>query len=171
MENERNIIADEEVCNDEKERMEQQIAVLKKRVRLGRVREKTQKQELEELRAYVLGMSEKYTVEPDLHHCSRMYCEWKQRNVLVVGGHEAWQGKLREIFPNWKFAGNQKDISAQSLAGVKYIVCNTRILTQACYQKIQLLRNGEQKVLYVHSCSPERCMQELDRQIGLSEFV
>lgn len=147
----------------------QQIAALKKRVRQGRAREMAQKQELDELRAYVIGMSEKYAIETDFHHSERMYCEWKQRKVIVVGGPEVWQRKLREIFPAWKFVGAQRDVSAQCLEGRKYIVCNTRILTHACYRRIQTLRNREQMVLYVHSSVPERCLQELERQLCFAD--
>lgn len=144
---------------------ERQIEALKKRVRQGIIRETAQKQELDELRSYVIGMSEKYAIETDLNHTERLYCEWKQRNVIVVGGHEVWQRKLREIFPTWKFVSNQKDVSEECLAGRKFIVCNTRILTHACYQKIQRLRNREQKVLYVHSSDPTGCIEELEQQL------
>ncbi|MDO4331825.1 MAG: hypothetical protein Q4C58_03975 [Eubacteriales bacterium] len=167
MEKKKDVITSSLNCNNDSNGTERQIAALKKRVRQGRVREMEQKRELDELRAYVVGMSEKYTIETDLRHSERMYCEWRQRSVIVVGGHEIWQRKLQEIFSAWKFIGSQKDVSADSLKGKKYIVCNTGILTQACYQKIQMFRTEEQKVLYVHSGRPERCLQELERQLCL----
>lgn len=146
--------------------MEQQIAALQKQLQEIRCREQAQKQELAELRSFAFGLSQKYEIETDAVHQQERFCEWKARKVIVVGGHANWQGKLREKFPNWQFVGaNQKSVSPDCLKGKKFIVCNTELLTHACYYKILAARNRDQKILYVHSNNLEKCMQEMERQL------
>lgn len=146
--------------------MEQQIAALQKQLLEMRCREQAQKQELAELRSFAFGLSQKYEIETDAGHKQERFSEWKSRKVIVVGGHANWQGKLREMFPRWQFVGpNQKSVSPECLKGKKFIVCNTELLTHACYYKILAARNRDQKILYVHSNNLEKCMQEMERQM------
>lgn len=146
--------------------VEQQIAALQKQLKETQSREQAQKQELAELRSFAFGLSRKSETGTEKGQKREQFAEWKNRKVIVVGGHANWQGKLREMFPGWQFVGsNQKSVSPDCLRGKKFIVCNTELLTHACYYKILAVRSREQKILYVHSNNMERCMQEMERQL------
>lgn len=146
--------------------MEKKAADLEKKLQEVSCREQAQKQELAELRSFAFGLSQSAPADTDMIRRQERCQEWKNRKIVVVGGHDNWQGKLREMFPRWQFVGaNQKSISADCLKGKSYIVCNTELLTHACYYKILASRSRDQKILYVHSNNLERCIQEMERQL------
>lgn len=146
--------------------MEKQIAALRRQLQQESRRAETQEQELAELRSYVFGTGERYALETDVKKSQRQYREWRERNVIVVGGQESWQYRLRELFPNWQFiCGTQKNVAPEYLRGKKYIVCNTQALSHACYENILACRSREQKILYVQSKGMEQCLKELERQL------
>lgn len=146
--------------------MEKTQAALRDQIRQESETIEAQKQELSELRSYVFGTGERYAIQTDAAKSGRQYREWRERNVIVVGGHEGWQYRLKELFPNWQFVcGTQRNIAPEHFGGKKYIVCNIQVLSRACYDNILACRSREQKILYVRSSNMEQCLQELERQL------
>lgn len=146
--------------------MEKQMDACREQLRRESERAKALEQEVWELRTYVFGTGKRYAIQYDLKKKQRQYREWRQRNVIVIGGQESWQHRLRELFPNWQFVcGTQQNVVPASLAGKKYIVFNTKLLSHACYEHILALRTREQRVLYVESANMEQCLEELERQL------
>lgn len=124
------------------------------------------KQELEGLRSYVLGLSDRYQLKTDVPGGERRYREWKQRQVLVVGGQEKWQDRLRDYFPNWQFVGEDiRRMPPDFLREKKFIVCNVERLNRAGYLRLLAMRDPEQRILYVHGDGPQRCLEELEKQL------
>lgn len=148
--------------------MEKRMAALLERMRQESERLEAQKQELSELHSYMFTMGDRYAVEADVRKSGRQYREWRERNVIVVGGHESWQYRLRELFPNWQFVcGTQKNLAPERIEGKKYIICNMQALSRACYDNILARRNREQRLLFVNGENMEQCLEELERQLEL----
>ena len=121
-------------------------------------------QELQALRHYVHCLKEDTDVrEEPLAEATE---KWKNRKVLVVGGHIGWQNKLKEYFPDWQFTASERRIREDDvIKGKEYIICNTEILSHADYYKLVAARDKGQKLLYVHSNNLQRCMTELEGQL------
>lgn len=91
---------------------------------------------------------------------------WKEKKVLVVGGHANWQNRLREMFPKWQFVpAGQNKLESEMIRGKEWIICNTGILAHSCYYKVISEKKKNQKLLYVQSSNIRRCIMELEAQL------
>lgn len=91
---------------------------------------------------------------------------WKEKKVVVVGGHVNWQAKLKELFPNWQFLlAGQSALAGNMIRGKEIIIFNTMILDHSCYYKVISEKGKEQKLCYVHSNNIEKCIKELASQM------
>lgn len=98
---------------------------------------------------------------------SRCVEDWKKKKVLVVGGHVNWQNKLKELFPGWQFVdARRKTLDGDAVVGKDFIICNTETLNHACYFKLMAEKRKNQKLFYVRSSNIERCIWELEAQMG-----
>lgn len=165
IENEHIRIKEKEVCANralleqerEKENLCKQIEEQKQSI-------SKYEQELTELRNYVYILREKSNEEfekkqiifPDF---------WTNKKVIVLGGHNNWQRKLKEKFPQWQFLTvDKKTFSSEIIRDKDFIVCNTEILSHTAYYKMLASRSKHQHILFVHSNNIELCIQELNAQ-------
>lgn len=149
------------------EQARQQLQKSREQLQEVKVQLEQRKQELAELRDYVYQL----TKEPEevkegeaADDKYRMYL--KHRRVIVIGGHENWQRRFREYFPGWQFlSSNKNNYDAGCVRNKEIIIVNTAVLKHSSYYRIMSERSREQVVLYVHGNNPERCLEELERQL------
>jgi len=121
------------------------------------------------LRNYVYLISKgdsnkSYIKESDIDYVSRL-----GRKVLVIGGHDNWQSKLKIEFPDWTYLNSEnKTFSAASVKDKDYIICNTEVLSHAAYYKLMSIKEKDQKLLYVRSNNIDLVMEELALQLNAS---
>lgn len=160
-------------AEQEKKRMEetilQQEQEIKKLQKILREREKALQQSVQELsglRTYVYALTENWENVPEKK--SGKVDVWKEKKVLVVGGHANWQNKLRDIFPDWQFvAAGQNSLDGDVIRGKEWIICNTNTLAHSCYYKVISEKGKNQKLLYVRSSNIRRCIMELEAQLEM----
>ena len=121
------------------------------------------------LRNYVYLISKgdsnkSYIKESDIDYVSRL-----GKKVLVIGGHDNWQSKLKIEFPDWTYLNSEnKTFSAASVKDKDYIICNTEVLSHAAYYKLMSIKEKDQKLLYVRSNNIDLVMEELALQLNAS---
>ena len=143
---------------------EQQISKQQKLYEEQKVRLRQNMHELAALRSYVHSVREDGEELPQ--DATGKMEAWKDKKVLVVGGHINWQNKLKEIFPKWQFvAAGQKTVDNDIIKGKDCIVCNTEILSHSCYYKVIAAKDKEQRLFYVHNNNVQRCIMELEGQM------
>lgn len=123
--------------------------------------------ELIQLRNYIYKNSE-MEEEPDnkIFDFERMRKFWLEQSVVMIGGHENWQQKIRTAFPKWKYiTAGQASFSPEIISDKQYIICNTDVLAHSVYYKVIANRNANQILFYTHGRNVEKFLIELDRQV------
>lgn len=131
-----------------------------------------EKDELIGLRNFVYQMSEEPGKYREPESARTALDEFKKERVVVIGGHEHWRSKMKEIFPEGLFlAGNNNNFDAAVLRNKRYIIFNTDILKHSSYYRIVKEKKKGQRILYVHGNNVERCISELEKQIVNQQVV
>lgn len=147
-------------------KQEQELRKLQKQVTDQEQQIAEQLQELGEMRSYIYSLSENWEEENTEKRESPKVSGWKEKRVLVVGGHRNWQNKLRELFPKWQFiSAGQNNLDDDMIRGKDCIICNTEVLAHSCYYKVLSGRERRQKLYYVHSNNIQKCLKELEQQM------
>lgn len=147
-------------------KQEQELEKLKKQLDAQEEQGAEQLQELQEIRSYVYSLSESWEEKETGEPKEAELFDWKDKRVLVVGGHINWQNKMREMFPKWQFIlPGQNSLDGNMIKGKDLIICNTQVLAHSCYYKIVSGRERGQKLYYVHSNNIQKCLQELRLQL------
>ncbi|MBP3198630.1 MAG: hypothetical protein J6N21_16715 [Butyrivibrio sp.] len=119
------------------------------------------------LRNYVYLLSKddsdnESTKEPDID-----YTSWLGSKVVVIGGHDNWQSKMKAVFPDWTYLNSEnKTFSAAAIKDKDYIICNTEVLSHAAYYKLMSVKEKNQKLLFVRSNNIDLVMEELAMQLN-----
>lgn len=138
---------------------------LRRREESWEVQKRRQRQmarELEEIRKYLYQES----LEADCDAGDEWKKELKNSRVLVIGGHKSWQLGMRARFPDWQFfEAGKNNYNSGSIRGKDLIIVNTSMLKHSSYYRIVAERSENQKILYVNGNNPDRCIEELRRQL------
>lgn len=158
-------------CREAVRKKKEQIAAIGKQRAADR-------RELEELRRYVYAGAEKakeFTVDPIVSPHQRESGKdseqslkqiLSEREIVVVGGHENWQRRIREQFPGWQYLSAEKNnFDVRMIQNKSIIIINTLVLKHSCYYRLMAMRRPEQRVLYVNENNLERFLEELGRQL------
>lgn len=151
---------------------ELQIAKLKKQLETSETQLQEYTQELSALRSYVYLINDEHEDDEGKSstasfNMNKVVEAWKERKVLVLGGHSNWQGKLKEMFPKWQFlSARQSAQIGNVIAGKEIILCNTGFLDHPSYYKMISLKGKQQKLCYVHSNNMGKCLAELEAQLN-----
>lgn len=163
----------------------------------ARTRQETLKKELEELRRFVASTLEKAeSVQTESLRPESLRAESPQtespsgrpaknsrsplspdrrqslkalysQQVVVVGGHENWQRRVRARFPHWQYLPADKNhFDSRAIQNKKIIIVNTLVLKHSCYYRLMAQRRPEQTVLYVNENNMDRFLDQLGRQLG-----
>lgn len=90
---------------------------------------------------------------------------WLEQSVVLIGGHENWQQKIKTTFPKWKFVtAGQTSFSPDMISDKKYIICNTDILAHSVYYKVIANKTANQFLLYTHGSNLDKFLMELEGQ-------
>lgn len=87
-----------------------------------------------------------------------------QEDVVVIGGHDSWQNKLKEKFPKWQFIKGSERAWDSKKINKKYVIVNTTHLGHPTYYKVcNNLKN--QKLIYTGKVNIQQALQEIYTQL------
>lgn len=116
---------------------------------------------------YLLSANDTDSIAADTSYIN--YDNWSDRKVAVIGGHDNWQSKLKDEFPNWTYVRSEnKNFPAAAIKDKDYIICNTEVLSHAAYYKLISVKGKGQKLLFVRSNNLDLVMKELALQLDAS---
>lgn len=111
-----------------------------------------ERKELIALREYVYNMTEKEDAAPS-YTTAAMKEALTKKNILIVGGHSNWVGKLKNEFPNWKFVAPNvsNTVSVSLIQNADKVYFFTDTLGHSNYHKfLNSIREQEVPFGYIH---------------------
>ena len=123
--------------------------------------------ELAKLREYVYGLTEESMPDSPFDRESVVE-KLKEKKIVIIGGHENWLGKLKEMFPKWNYIG-ASEINGQierSLVQADMIYFFTDYLSHKTFNKyMDFIRGRGLNFSYVHSVNIEKNLRQMERDV------
>lgn len=87
---------------------------------------------------------------------------------VIIGGHERWQTKMKEVLPNsWRFINIGENINQDLILNSDYIFFNTNYLSHAIYYAVMgEARKRNIPVGYIKKTNETECLGEIIKQIS-----
>lgn len=149
---------------------EQKEKHFQKQIEISESKLQESQEVISNLKEYIYYLSEEHSEEYQVKNQEHREIDWAEKKVLVLGGHPSWHNKLRIYYPKWQFlCSEQKNQLSEVVKGKDYIICNTQMLSHACYYKLLACKEKGQKLLYVRHTNIEQGMLELERQLADSK--
>ena len=139
--------------------------------KIGRLEKEIEKQkrllrETAALRSYVyeLQVDVSDIVETHIYKWDELDSE----KVVVVGGTDSWQKRLKEKLPSWKFiSASQNNIDRHIIVSSKYVFFNTSFVGHSLYYSIvSMIQSSEgTKLCFINNNNIDRVHDEVLKQI------
>ncbi|MBR0092468.1 MAG: hypothetical protein IJP92_12295 [Lachnospiraceae bacterium] len=95
------------------------------------------------------------------------------KKLLIVGGHQNWTKRMKELFPDWTYIGagmGKGSGEAVIPAGTEAVFFFTDVLDHNTYFKYVRALQGSGVVSgYIHSVNPGKAAEEISRQLRRTE--
>lgn len=94
--------------------------------------------------------------------------ELDSEKVVVVGGTDSWQKRLKEKLPSWKFiSASQNNIDRNIIVSSKYVFFNTSFVGHSLYYSIvSMIQSSEgTKLCFINNNNIDRVHDEVLKQI------
>lgn len=138
---------------------------LEKQIQISESKFRESQEKIANLKEYIYYSTEEIQEEYEEDDKSDCTICWEKKQVLVLGGHPSWQNKLRTIYPMWQFlVSEQRSLISEAVKGKEYIICNTQMLSHACYYKLLSCMEEGQKILYIRHTNIEKGIHDLEKQ-------
>lgn len=121
------------------------------------------RKELTALRNHIFNITEDdVEEEQDQVLLERMKRAIADKKIMIIGGHENWQKRLRKLFPKWKFVAASDNLGLDTIEGMDHIYFFTDFMSHALYYKfIGLMRRREMDWYYLHGTNIEKNVRQI----------
>ncbi len=121
------------------------------------------RKELTALRNHIFNITEDdVEEEEDQVLLERMKRAIADKKIMIIGGHENWQKRLRKSFPKWKFVAASDNLGLDTIEGMDHIYFFTDFMSHALYYKfIGLMRRREMDWYYLHGTNIEKNVRQI----------
>lgn len=124
--------------------------------------EKKNRQELYSLREFLFSLDQQEGYqEEEAYNLD----ELKTFKAVLIGGHERWQARMKELLPEFVFIHpDNKAFDARLLESVPTIFICTNYLNHAIYNKaMDYIANKDVKVRYIHKSNEKMVLSDIYR--------
>lgn len=127
---------------------------------------KQEKKELIALRNYVYenghGLNTSEEMNTDLT-VEEMKEDLKKRNVIIIGGHQNWNNKMKAIFPDWTYiAAEQKVVTETMIANKELVLVFEEHCKHSLYYKVISSLGENTKLGYIgKSVNIDLCVEKI----------
>lgn len=154
-------------------RLQQQIEVLEKenrRLQSELAEERKNRNELNSLREFMFNLDrqEEYTVQEEVD------MEFlKKYKAVLIGGHEKWQQRMKELLPNFIFIHpDQANFDTKILDSVDIIFIYVNYLNHGIYYRAMNAIEGKNvKVAYLNQQNEEMVLKNIYKEIKALEKI
>ncbi|MDO4521253.1 MAG: hypothetical protein Q4B44_06390, partial [Erysipelotrichaceae bacterium] len=121
------------------------------------------RRELIALRDHIFKMTEDdIEEEEDQVLLERMKRAIADKKIMIIGGHENWQKRMRKIFPKWKFVAVSDNLGLDTVDGMDYIYFFTDFMSHELYYKfVGLMRRRDMNWYYIHGTNIEKNIRQI----------
>lgn len=119
--------------------------------------------ELIALREYVYGLSEDDLNENQVS-IEDVKKEIADHSLFIIGGHKNWTNKMKELFPKWRFIGNDsyRTVDDKLLDGAERVYFFTDYISHVVYGKfVSLARTKNIPFGYIHSTNIDAAIRSI----------
>lgn len=124
--------------------------------------EKKNRQELNSLREFLFSLDQQ---EEYMEEESYNLDELKNYKAVLIGGHERWQARMKELLPECIFIHpDNKAFDVRILENISTIFIYTNYLNHAMYNKaMDYIANKDVKVRYIHQVNEKMVLSDIYR--------
>ena len=156
----------EEISKTENEKLKLELEKLKcKNKRLTQKLDKSchNRNELIALREFVFNLD----IETPIVEKSINYNDLNEYKGVVIGGHNSWQNKMKEVLTKWKFISVETiNFDENILKNNDYIFINIGYMSHAMYYKvISILDKIDKKIFFINNQNIDLCLNEIWNKI------
>lgn len=131
--------------------------------------EKKNRQELNSLREFLFSLDsrEEFLTEEKAYNLD----ELQSMKAIVIGGHERWQARMKQILPNFIFIHPDNiAYDLRFLDGIDAIFIYTNYLNHAIYYRTMEAIAGKDVIVgYINQSNEEMVLQEISRIVNKSK--
>lgn len=93
--------------------------------------------------------------------------EEKDIDGIIIGGHESWQRKMKNLLSDFQFIGGyQENFDTTILKDMDLIIFNTSYVSHAVYYKLrEAIKGTAQKIIYVNSRGFSSSLMEISDKL------
>ncbi len=93
--------------------------------------------------------------------------ELKTRKITIIGGHENWLKKIRQVFPEWSFVGAREGVSLSgAVSSAERVFFYTDILGHSSYEKYLKAAIEQKKPFsFLHGTNLEKVIRAIYEEI------
>lgn len=150
------------LVQDENERLKLRVAELErenKRLKQEIDEREDNKSEITALREFIFNLEEEIPVQEN----NTNYEALNEYRGAIVGGHDSWRLKLKEILKDWTFIGVEAiNFDEDIIRNSDYVFINVGYLSHAMYYKVMSIVNRcDKKVFFVNNYNVELVLGEM----------
>jgi len=123
--------------------------------------------ELAKLREYVYSLTDENDLDNTFDR-ERVIKQLQEKKIVIIGGHENWLGKLKELFSKWNYIG-AGEINSQIEDGLLHadmIYFFTDYLSHKTFNKyMDFIRGRGLNFSYIHSVNIERNLRQMKKDV------
>jgi len=129
----------------------------------SRVEYEANRRELIALRDHIFKMTEDdIEEEEDQILLERMKRAIADKKIMIIGGHENWQKRMRKIFPKWKYVSVSENLGLDTVEGMDHIYFFTDFMSHELYYKfVSLMRRRDMNWYYIHGTNIEKNIRQI----------
>lgn len=145
--------------NDQSRKISEDYEILKEKY-------KNQCDELVALREYVYKMADQEDAVLPEENTEMMKSVIANRKVVIIGGHNNWVYKLRNMFPNWSFLSPKVSGSVDDklVSNADYVYFFSDCIEHSTYYKfISIVRKERKSFGYIHSINIKNNIRQIYR--------
>ena len=119
------------------------------------------------LRSYIYEMNADTFCEYDSNELK--WDELDSVSGVIVGGTDAWQKRLKEKLPSWRFiSASQNSYDKNIIVASEFVFFNTSFVGHSMYYSIvSIIQSSENvKLGFINNINLERVYREIEKQIG-----
>ena len=123
-----------------------------------------QKEELVALREFVYKMTDKEDIELPANDIDSMKETLANKKIVIIGGHNNWVTKLRNIFPDWTYLSPKTSgtVDNKVVSSAEFVYFFTDYIKHSTYNRfISIVREEKKPFGYIHSINIESNIQQI----------
>lgn len=127
--------------------------------------ERRNRQEINSLREFIFSLDQQEEYKPASEDVSLE--ELKDYKAVVLGGHERWQAKMKELLPGFIFIHpDNKSFDLRILDGINTVFVYVNYLNHAIYERMmEAIQGTDIKIIYLNQQNEDIVLKQMYKAV------